>query len=81
MAHPFDFQAEVEREALFACVEKRWIGCLKALLDRNVDPSAHRADGSIPIMPVVKVQDDDTLDLLLQKAAQDLGNAVAQARI
>ena len=79
VANPFDSQAEVVREALFACIEKRWIGCLKALLDRDVDPSAHREDGSIPIITAVKMQDDDTLDLLLRKGAKDLEIAVAQA--
>ena len=79
VANPFDSQSQVVQEALFACVEKRWIGCLKALLDRDVDPSQQRQDGSIPIITAVKMKDDETLALLLRKGAKNLEISVAQA--
>jgi ankyrin repeat protein len=79
VANPFDSQSHVVLEAMFACVEKRWIGCLKALLDRDVDPSQQRQDGSIPIITAVKMKDDETLALLLRKGAKNLEISVAQA--
>ena len=70
--HPFDHTDPVAKMALYSCIQKRWHGCLKALLDRGVDPAKHTAEGYIPLLTACKMKEVEALKMLIRAGAKDL---------
>jgi len=79
VVQPFQATHPQVRSALYTCVEKQWLDCLAALLDRGADPSCHQDDGNIPILTASKMNFDEALRLLLDAGARDLEIAITVA--
>jgi hypothetical protein len=75
----FDRNNEEVQRAVYVCIEKRWCGCLKALVDRGVDAALHQPDGSIPIVTACKLNDEESLGILIYGGAKDIELAITVA--
>ena len=74
---PLDVKSQIVVDALVMCVEKGWLGCVIALLDRGVSPNSISSSGRSALLLASKLNQIETLKCLLNcKATQPESAAI-----